>query len=276
VSEANNCRPPDPLDEATSALREIIVPPGPRQELTTATVAAVNNRLAGTTLAGEFAHRQRRRKLMRYIGYGTAIVIVVATAAAVFWFSGSSAAAKVQKARDTAAKAKSVRVVVKKAGTAECVSIVQGDMIRNEEPGKSVIITDVKSRKALELDLVRKTARWEDLDDAAVRELSLGLASLGDELGFYSSDKVTELPGEKIGERETKVFAIEITVKDLKGNDLTIKRTLWVDKKTDLPVRFQCHDPTGDLISEFDSWNEEFDPKLFELKVPEGFREVKE
>ena len=113
MSEQNNRPTPDILDEATGALRDAPVPAGPPADLTAATVAAITNRLAGT-VPSEPARRQKRRRIMRYWGLGTAAAVVaIATAAGVLLLGGTSAAARVQKALDNAAKAKSVRLVNK-------------------------------------------------------------------------------------------------------------------------------------------------------------------
>ena len=112
MSEVNDGPTPDALEDATGALRGAPVPAGPPTELSAATVAAIQNRLAGAPPASELA-RRRRRTIMRYIGFGTATAaaVAVATAAGILWFGGS-AAAHVQKAIDNAEKATSVKVTM--------------------------------------------------------------------------------------------------------------------------------------------------------------------
>src|SRR5262249_41491813 len=98
----------DILDKAIGALRDVPVPDGPPAELVAATVGAINQRLARAAPAGP----SRRRRTRRYAGYPAAGAVAVATLAGVLGFGGSSAAARVQKALDNAAKAKSVKVTV--------------------------------------------------------------------------------------------------------------------------------------------------------------------
>lgn len=272
-----NTRTPEMLDEATKAIRDATTPAGPPDELMAATVAAMKTRLASPSPASELAYRQRRR-LMRYIGYGTATIFAVTFGTVgVFWFAGPSASAKVQKAMNEAAKAKSVRVVQKVGDTVQYTDYYQGNMFRMEVPGKSVEIIDLKARKGIELDLVAKTAHPFDLTEEYESAVALDLAAAKDLLGVLRGLKdaeVKETKGEKVGDRATKVYTISYPGD---GKLAPMNATVWVDEKTGFPVRLQHHDhPQGDSIVEFDSWNEEFPAKLFDLKVPAGYREVKE
>jgi outer membrane lipoprotein-sorting protein len=263
------------LTDATRALLDAPCPPGPPPELVAATVAAATARLAGTTPAGELAPHSRRRMRMRLIGYATA---GVALAAALVWAAGTSAEAQVQRAAEEAGKAKSFRSVRRTGATIEAVVTVQGNALRREEPDKSVLVIDFGTRTALALDLVAKTATRSKLSADEADALANQLADARDVLGFYRRLKadVKRLENEKIGTRDTHVYTIAVPVVRPGGVNLQVKRTLWQDPKTGLPVRFACHEATGDVVSDFESWNEEFPAALFECKVPPGFREVKE
>lgn len=263
------------LNDATGALRDTPCPPGPPPELVAATVAAASERLARTTPANELARHSRRRMRMRLIGYATA---GVALAAVLVWTTGPSAAAQVQRATEEAGKAKSFRAVRKTGRVIEAVVTVQGNALRREEPDKSVLVVDLDTRTALTLDLVAKTATRSKLSANEVKALATQLADARDVLGQYRRLKadVKRLENETIGKRDTHVYAIEVTVKVPGGADLTVKRTLWQDPKTGLPVRFACHEPTGDIVSDFESWNEQYPAALFDCRVPPDFREVKE
>ena len=56
--------------------------------------------------------------------------------------------------------------------------------------------------------------------------------------------------------------------------DLTGALKLWVNPKTDLPVKIECLVRGGGAIT-FDEfkWNETIDEALFDLDVPKGYRE---
>jgi|GEM_PF-7001084 len=276
MSDANT-RTPEILDEATKVLRDAPTPAGPPDELVVATVAAMKSRLASPSPASELAYPQRRR-LMHYLGYGTATIFAATFAAVgVFWFAGPSASAEVRKAMNEAAKAKSVRVVQKVGDTVQYTNYYQGNVFRMEVPDKSVEIIDLKARKGIELDLVAKTARPFNLTEEYERTAALDFAAAKDFLSVVRGMKdaeIKETKNEKVGDRATKVYAISYPGD---GEIAPMKATLWVDEKTGFPVRLQHHDhPQGDSILEFDSWNEEFPAKLFDMKVPAGYREVKE
>src|SRR5262245_44776710 len=91
MSERNSQPTLDVLDQATEELRDAPIPAGPPAVLTTAAVAAINHRLAGA-VPGELASRQRGRRVVRYIGYGSAVafagvfVLALAAGAGVMFF----------------------------------------------------------------------------------------------------------------------------------------------------------------------------------------------
>jgi outer membrane lipoprotein-sorting protein len=271
------------LDDATAALRDVPVPGGPPAELLAATVRAIDHRPAGAAPAGP----PRRKRIMRYAGYATAAV-AVATLVGLLGFGGGSAAARVQKALDNAAKAKSVKVTamlinVETEGKMTHVQTMfrQGDVVRIETvwappemPVKPVTVADLKTRKALILLPQAKTAQRGTLG----AEESQGMAAM---MGNFAEmkaqltggdDKAVKAVGEeRIGGRWTKAY--EITVKDSKVARPGVW-TVWVDPETELPVRLA--DAHRGLILDFEDWNKEFDPKLFSLDVPAGYKEVEQ
>ena len=55
--------------------------------------------------------------------------------------------------------------------------------------------------------------------------------------------------------------------------------TIWIDPKTDLPLRAETvgeGNAKNSVRLDFSKWNEKLDNALFELKIPAGYREVKE
>jgi hypothetical protein len=275
MSEANSRPIPDTLEEATRALREVPTPAGPPAELTAATTAEVKNRLAGTAPASAVARQKKRRRIMRYVGFGsaTAAAIAVATAAALIGFGGNSAAAGFRKALDNAKEAKSVRILSRDpAGKADLTLHIQGDRIRVDEPGADfpVRIWDLSAKQELILDPPAKTARLKAMTQEDLRKATDERSRIFNLLPTLRAEegvKVKELPEEKVGGRTTKVF--EFSSEDSSGR-------LWVDAKSNLPVRLKL--ATKFLSSqleidlEFVDWNVEFDAKLFSLEVPAGYK----
>lgn len=283
MSDLNYQPTPDILDHATEALRDAPVPAGLPADLTAATLAAVNNRLAGMVPV-ELARQQRRRRIMRYVGFGTATAaaVVLATAAALFW-TGGSAAAHIQKALDNAEKAKSVKVIVTTVNaeapgkmTHAATIFRQGDRVRSEAvwmppdvPVKPITLADLKTRKMLNLTPEAKTAQRGTLsaqESQALTAMMGNFAAMKARLTGGDDKTVKALGEEEIDGRKTKVY--EITAKvPLPG-----VWKVWVDPKTDLLVRLADGRPGGGIILNFEDWNKEFDAKVFSLDVPEGYK----
>jgi hypothetical protein len=283
MSEANSRPTPDVLDEATGALRDAPTPAGPSAELTAATVTAIQNRLAASE-PGELS-RQRRRRIMRIVGFGSAVAAAVAIGI-VFCSPGRSQAGMFDRAMGNAGKANSFRaVVVAEAGPGmkfEMKMYGEGDRFRTEmdlgkELGGFAIVIDGTRKKGLQLNPAAKTAKWLDLSkpdprgEAAAKDAA-GLASL---FAGLKGKKVEELPGQTVDGRRLKVFAV-------KGHKLAGAKgeadvTVWIDPKTELPAKARIEMSTPDVkgvVSEMTvlGWNEDLDDRLFELIIPEGYK----
>ena len=285
MSELNSRPTPDALDEATGALREAPVPPGPPPELAAATVALISNRLAGAVPA-EQVRRERRRRIMRYAGFTTATAGAVALAV-VLWSPGRSGAAMFERAMENAEKANSLRAkITTTAGemTFEMKMYGQGERFRNEmdmgKLGGFAIIIDGKEKKGLHLNTGAKTAQWLDLSkpdkkqEAAMKDAA-GVAGL---FAGLKGKKVQELPEETIDGRKLKVFAVK--GHKLAGSQGEADITVWIDPKTELPAKTRTEMTVNGVkavaVMEALGWNEELDAKLFELKVPEGYKVVEQ
>lgn len=271
----------DVLDEATRALWDTPVPDGPPAELVAATVATITNRPGGSVPAG----RTRRRRIMRYFGYGaaTAAAVAVATAAGLLWFGGGSAAA-LQKAIEKARKAESVRYTSTLAveGVPDKVELarVRGDRFRIEAAdGSQVRIADLKARKGVILDADRKLAQQLDLPAGPEAQPSI----------LDALNKLAGQPGERVGEEDVggvRATRFKVTIGGPK--DARQEWAVWVDPKTGWPVKMQSagtvavpQDDGTDKEVPFTStldrleWNAPFDDTLFALDPPEGYRPVK-
>lgn len=283
MSDLNGQPPPDPLERATAALRDAPVPPGPPDDLTAATVAAVHTRLAALGAARR-QQRQRRRRIMRYAGFGTAAAAAVAVA--VTLWPGGSAAADVDKALDKAEKATSVKVRMtqERDGKVENVRTVvrQGDAVRAEidtgakEPGKVVFVGDLGTREVLAYAPGAKVAERGKIGD---QEYKMITGALGDFAGLKATlaadPKAVKAVGEeKLGDRETAVFEFAgETLRLGNGGLFTSTWRVWVDPKTGFPVRLRRADnQKGVMTIDYEEWNTKFDAKLFSLDVPDGYK----
>jgi outer membrane lipoprotein-sorting protein len=189
-------------------------------------------------------------------------------------------------AMDRAEKANSLRAkIATTAGemTFEMRMYGQRDRFRNEmDMGKDLggfaIIIDAKEKKGLHLDTAAKTAKWLDLSkpdkkqEAAMKDAA-GVAGL---FAGLKGKKVQELPDETIDGRKLKVFAVK--GHKLAGSQGEADVTVWIDPKTELPAKTRTEMTVAGVkavaVMEVLGWNEELDEKLFELKVPDGYKVV--
>jgi outer membrane lipoprotein-sorting protein len=193
---------------------------------------------------------------------------------------GQPVAAFLGAVLDKAAKAKSVKVIAKLMTQDKLTHVAtyyrQGDVIRMETvwmppevPAKPVVVADLKTRKMITLVPESKTAQRGTLGAQESQALT---AMMGNFAGMKAGltggdDKAVKAVGEeRVGGRRTTVY--ELTVKvPLPG-----VWKVWVDPETELPVRFTDAEGTRRITLTFEDWNKEFDPKLFSLDVPEGYK----
>jgi outer membrane lipoprotein-sorting protein len=275
MSETNHRPTPDILGEATAALRAAPVPAGPPAELAAATAAAIQNRLAGVVPA-EAARLQRRRRIMRYVRYGSAVAVAAGllVAVGVIGFGGGSASA-FDKAADKAAAAKSARFKYthKVTGQPEVSGkgYAQGGRLRMEKDDLALVV-DFKARKALKLMTASKTAALVDIP-AALGEM---VPNPIEQLARAKGKKAGRTGEEEVGGVKAEVFRVEDA--GLFGLEAGPdgEFTIWVDPKTELPVRirltYKNGEATHSYLFEGFVWNEDIDPKLLSLDVPEGYK----
>jgi outer membrane lipoprotein-sorting protein len=279
VSEENSRPTPDILDEATRALRDAPVPAGPPVDLTAATVAAVKNQLAGI-VPSEQARRERRRRIMRYIGFGTATAatLAIVTLAGVTWL-GSGRAIAFEKVLDKVKQAESVTFVEKQKlgdqAEIELVYSIRGPSVRVEAPG-TVIIIDTKEKTGLMLAPAAKV--YEKIDKGSPNKIhGPAGASPIDDLLKLKDRKPESTVEEKLDGKTVQ----KLTIKGDPKADPPGDWVIWVDPKTELPVKMTYTGTThaGDKqvsvtkTYEKFAWNAKLDDTLFDMKVPEGYTE---
>ena len=286
MSDTNHRPTPDALERATHALRDAPVPPGPPADVRAATTAAVHNRLAGAVPA-EVARQQRRRRIMRYVRFGSAATVAAGllVAAGVLWLGSAPASAAFVKAIENVEKAKSMRAVIVTEAAPEMKfemkMFVQGDAARSEmdmgkDMGSFVVIVDAKKREMLQLFPRTKTAIRTDLAEVEKKTEAVAkdVGKLTGLLTDLKGAKVAALPDETVDGRKLKVFAVKgHRLEELKG---TADVTVWIDPKTELPHRYRMEMQIGDVkttaVTTFLGFNEDLDPKLFDTTIPEGYK----
>jgi hypothetical protein len=296
MTEHNERPTRDVLNDALKALQAEPVPEGPPAQLVASTIEALQR----TMVSPEVLRLQQRRKLMiRIARYGT-----FATAAAVLLALGvpflHPARLAFGQVVENIKKAKSVSFVTKmptilrgsERGVLQQKFYIQGEHYRMEIPSAQegadipadappvmlAIIADYKQKKSLQLDFVRKTAKFLDIDEKRWKEMAQ--ANPIEELRQLKNDDAERIGEEEIDGRKTQVYRLKkADFMGLRlGEDDTAK--LWVDPKSGLPMRIRVDgqtpasrgpsDKTFMIFEQF-AWDEALDPNLFKLEVPKGF-----
>ena len=278
MNELNHQPTPDTLDQATAALRDAAVPAGPPADLTAATLAAIDSRLTLSRPALSPA-QVRRRRMFRYIGYGTATAAAVGliAVAGVMWTARPAPAAELTAALDNVEKAKSYRHVTKMTFNGKSMFVMrmykQGDRMRFEA-GKDIAIVVDEKGNAVQFDHANKTAMRPDLDQFGKDrpKPSDEVKSLKAKLQDLKGEGVERVGEETLDGTVTTVYAL----KDVKLEGASTDWKVWVDPKRKLPVRMEMTKGNAGaevvVTMEYSGWNEELDEKLFSFDVPEGYK----
>ena len=276
----DNHRPePDVLDQAVRELRDAPIPTGPPVERIAATLAAIQNRLAGTVPSEPTRQLQRRRRLMRYIRYGAFSTAAAALVGVLILLSGPGPVVAIEKVRDEVKKVDSViyfdTQVDPQGYASEVKYFNRGKQARMElSRGKTVYVFDHAKRKALSYSTYFRVYELYDIpvesDDTQAMQFVQEVKRL---LEGAAKKKGTEM-----------VDGVKATVFEIVGGTMyTFKGDykVWVDPKTALPVRISyTHkqtDPTDltPVKRTFDrfNWKPSLEDELYSLVPPKGYTE---
>jgi hypothetical protein len=299
----HNERPaPDLLDQAIKALREEPVPECPPAQVLASTVEALQ-----TVGSPEILRLQQRRKVMiriaRYGSVALAAAILIAVGAT-FLLMHLSAPLAFGDLVENVKQAKAVSFVSKmptilqgkERGILQQKFFVQDQAFRMEIPSAQeganippdapsvlmAVIADAKQKKALEIDFVRKAARFIQVDDKRWQEMARGLTNPIDKLRSLKNDDAEPLGEEILDGRKTQIYRLkkaDFFMEVRFGKEDTAK--LWADPKTGLPIRISVEGPTPDgkdknfIIFDQFTWNEPLPAEMFKMEIPAGFTEKK-
>lgn len=279
MNDANHRPTRDSLEHAIEAIRNAPTPADVPADWTASTLDAIHN-LADAMPSEEFQRQQRRKRIMRYIGYGSFASLAASVAIAIGFFvggAGTTSAASLLKAMENMNTAKSFQHVTKmtmdgKTTMFEMKMFKQGEIMRFEAPDVMVMIVDGKGN-TLQLNPKAKTAKRPTKEE--VLEMAKGNVAQNNEL----LQKIKDRKGEGVESRGKETLnGIEAHVYEIKG----VKQAggefdwlVWIDPKNSLPMRMEMTKGQGDakivITSEFSKWNEALDAKLFSMDVPEGY-----
>jgi hypothetical protein len=270
---SDNHRPtPDVLEQAAAALRDAPVPAGPPADLTAATIAAVETRLAGTPPAEPARTHQRRARIMRYLSFSaTAAAVLVA----VFAFGGRAVA--MDKVLGKAAKAEVVRYEVRtesdRSDHTDTVTI--RDKVVRVDGSRVSFVIDPEAGGMIILSHPNAVYQTVDLTakGGGIAPFDLFATRFRDQLAALQKEKFEAAGKEKVGD----VKADKFTAAGVTSLGLTGDWTVWVDPNTELPVKIGVEASRGGkavtrTYSGFD-WKPEVNAADFTLDAPEGYTE---
>ena len=277
----DNHNRPDILESAIDAVRREPIPPGPPPELAAATIRLLQT----TTEPPEIVRRQERKaRMIRIAQYSSVSTVAAVLAAFLGWFAFSSGPSSVAFAD-----------VVQNVQKAESVTMTNSQKIGNQPEFEFrisirknhfrmamsdtfALIADIKKKQALQLDHGNKIAYRIPVTD----EMAKRFANPIDQFRKLQPKDAKRRGDERIDGKTVHVYIVrKIDFLGFKGKG---EMKIWVDPKTKLPlkIRIGVNARSGSKATDrpFDTvmiykdfqWNKKLDPKLFELKVPEGYK----
>lgn len=229
---------------------------------------------------------------MRYVRYSflaTAAAVLLTVVGGMLLNPGRSVAAEFKRGMEKAEQAKSMtcKNTQRIGSQAEIVfnfsfqdSKLRMDMLtpaeakpKTELPHLISYLVDVGEKKGMEIRHVDKTVIHRPI----VEQKTNPFPNLMEGFRLLKGETKVAIAGEeKIGDKETTKFTLD-NAKFL-GATGPAKVTIWLDKKTELPVKIVVENAGIDpkegkmylLFEEFE-FDKLLDPKLFEMKVPEGY-----
>jgi len=291
MTNENNLPNKDILDRALEALRNDPLPTGPTDQLAASTIEALRT----ATFSPEVLRLQQRRKIMfriaRYGSVATAATVLVAVGLAFFMnresaFGFGDVVQNIQKAKSVSFNLK--QKLTPQSPTLNQKWFLQGDGMRMEMPGIQegfrrdepiimAIIANLKEKKALQIDYIGKTAKWQNIE----KNMDKAFANPIDQLRKLKDQDAERIDDEKLDGKTMRVYRLKKL--DFLGGKGPIEEgesaKVWVDPKNGLPVRIAIEgwnaDHKGKMHLVFDqfTWNENYSPEMFALEVPKGFTE---
>jgi outer membrane lipoprotein-sorting protein len=275
------------LNQATETLRTSVVPPGPPAELVVSTVSRLHDAAISLTTPPDTVRLAERKERMLRIARVSSFAAAASVAAVLFaWWLVLSGGSRVAFAE--------VLENIQNAESVTCVNTqklplgpemkftwyVEKDRLRMENPQIVTMIGDMQLKKTLQLNHGSKSAILRDMPSGK----PVGpFANPLDGLKNAKAEDAQFVREERVGGKKVLVYRLEkLYLMDMKGEGTT---TVWVDAKSELPVRITAESSSVDAKGRelktylaFDEfrWNEPVDPRLFSLEVPEGYRLIDE
>jgi outer membrane lipoprotein-sorting protein len=275
----------DLLEPAVAALRDSPIPPGPTPELLAKALNAVNQRLASTLLAEQNRKLQRRKRIMQITKYGSlsAGLAAAVALAVIAWFPTPSAASEVKKALEKMEAAKSCRFqmeteVAPGVKTTAKMYLSEGNARQVDDGSGMTATVNMKDKKSLVLMSKTKQYMVMSTDDEKTQKMIKSAGNMMSSLSLPTGDKIQALPDEYLDGRRTKTYEIKNVDIELNDQKMNMDMNYWIDPKTGYPVQavttIRINGMTVKSKITYLGFNEDLDPKLFDMTIPEGYTEM--
>jgi outer membrane lipoprotein-sorting protein len=261
------------LERTTGALRDTPVRDGPPPPVVVSTIEALCllDAPLETVCLGE-----RRRLAFRIARYSGAVAAVMLLAIAAAWFFSIDRSAGMVFAQvlENAKKAESWSYLaggkINDKPLATFRQYVAGDRLRIQYESGGSNVVDLRQKKGLILDPKRKAALEYPIDEKTAADLKNRMSQL---FKLLEGKDARRVGTERVNGHKVVTYQVNVqeTAAGLWAYPGAIN-TVLVDLETKLPVRVEIKWPCGDFIlyDEF-TWNEQFSPDLFQLRVPQGY-----
>jgi outer membrane lipoprotein-sorting protein len=231
-----------------------------------ATERALDKTRAALANAGPAPRSRQRRMWAHYLAYAAALSVlaiiggwIVAPARLAF----ADVKDKVEKTRSVTIKA---TTTVDGKSTSERTIIMADGRVRMEDADGSYSVIDPKTERSLAVNLKNKTAL---LIRGYYNRMPTNIYQI---IRDIRKDEVRKLPAEKIDGKATEVFIAKFKMAELEQ-----ELKVWVDPKSELPLRLEMTYKVGlkqpeqravmDLV-----FDQPVDEKLFSTEPPEGYK----
>lgn len=258
----------DLLDRATTALRDAPIPGGLSPDLVASTV----DTLQAVDQQPDVVRPNQRKKLMfRIVRYSSLAAAITLIAVAIGWLfvmdrtAATSLAAVIEQVSQTRSVSFKQTTTEGATSTTEKVVVLAEGLVRTESSGGDYTILDIRQGKSMFVSPSQEQAR-----------VFLGFNARMP-ANFYETFRKLHrtaskrLPDKMIDGRQAVGF---VTVMEADGSQAEM--TVWVDPKTDLPVRLEADSQgQGGAKHTFTLHDIVFDaqlaPDLFRMEPPEGY-----
>jgi outer membrane lipoprotein-sorting protein len=272
MNDRNHDHSEDLLDRAAEALRSMATPAGPPAELARATIERLHSQTKTPDLVRLAKRREKMLRIARYstaLAAGLLIALALGTLAILNHTTPAAFAGVLENVRQADSLTFTNKQKIGNNPTLEVKGYLQREHFRWELQGVLAFVADFEAKSVVELNLIAKTATGRPFPKGDNHPFANPIQAIE----HAKPDDAKLVRTETLDGKTVDLY--EMNKIDFMGSRGDGTTSVWVDRKTGLPVKILLDDP-GDkpgssVRLEFDDfeWNKQLDEKLF--KIPEDF-----